>query len=169
MTDWPNGTAEFDLGHRLLEVIATPGHEAAHIVIYDPQTRVLLSGDTLLAGHVLIPLDEFQTFRRSVKRISDHLQGKELRAILGTHVEMSQKPGEGFDFDATSHPGEHVLELPASALNELETALDSMQANPHHEAHGEFIIEPVPHKVLAPYEYRVDTTAHREVPQEANR
>ncbi|XTR52409.1 MBL fold metallo-hydrolase [Pseudarthrobacter sp. So.54] len=48
--DWPQGTASFDLGGRVLEVIPTPGHHPSAVAFYDRDTGILLTGDTVYPG-----------------------------------------------------------------------------------------------------------------------
>jgi len=45
LQEWPEGEAEFDLGGRILTIFPIPGHEPSHLAIYDPGTRILLTGD----------------------------------------------------------------------------------------------------------------------------
>ena len=40
----------FDLGGRVVDVLAIPGHQAAHVAYYDHETKLLLTGDTLYPG-----------------------------------------------------------------------------------------------------------------------
>jgi hydroxyacylglutathione hydrolase len=42
--NWPKDIVKFDLGGRVLDVIAIPGHETSSIAIYDRQTGILLTG-----------------------------------------------------------------------------------------------------------------------------
>ena len=45
---WPTQIVAYDLGGgRVLDVIPIPGHQSAHIALYDRQTGILLTGDTL--------------------------------------------------------------------------------------------------------------------------
>ena len=44
---WPTEIVEYDLGGRIIDVIPIPGHQSAHIALYDRQTGLLLTGDTL--------------------------------------------------------------------------------------------------------------------------
>lgn len=150
---WPDDIAQFDLGGRVLDIIPAPGHEPAHIVIFDRKTEILFTGDVLLAGHVLIPFDQLATFRKSVDRIQTFIADKDVAYALGTHVEMARIPGKAYGFDATSHPDEHVLELPASAMTELQSGLKTLGESHKPQVHDDFIILPVPPQVMAPYEF----------------
>ncbi len=149
---WPEDTVTYDLGGRPLDVIPTPGHEAAHIAIYDRRTKTLLSGDSILPAHVLIPLDEFATFRASIGRLAAFARQHDVETVLGAHVEMSAQPGKDFELGATSHPNEHALPLKVGALFELESSLKAMGDSPEMQMHDDFAIVPLPHEVLAPYE-----------------
>jgi hydroxyacylglutathione hydrolase len=72
ITDWPRQIATFDLGGRPLSIIPTPGHEPAHIAIYDPKTQILLSGDTLYPGRLYVPANWRAVFRESMGRMATH-------------------------------------------------------------------------------------------------
>ena len=43
-----------DLGGRVLQAFATPGHHAAAVTFYDPWTGILLTGDTVYRGRLYI-------------------------------------------------------------------------------------------------------------------
>jgi glyoxylase-like metal-dependent hydrolase (beta-lactamase superfamily II) len=45
--------AEFDLGHRSLRVLHTPGHVSGCVCLHEPQTDALFSGDMVFGGGVL--------------------------------------------------------------------------------------------------------------------
>jgi hydroxyacylglutathione hydrolase len=53
-TDWPEDRVRFDLGGRVLEVSAIPGHQRASIAVYDPWTGWLLTGDTVYPGRLYV-------------------------------------------------------------------------------------------------------------------
>jgi hydroxyacylglutathione hydrolase len=53
-TNWPNETVFFNLGGRILRVIAGPGHEEAATLFYDPWTGVLFTGDTVYPGRLYV-------------------------------------------------------------------------------------------------------------------
>src|SRR5687768_15575398 len=44
---WPTSPGSIDLGNRVLDVLAIPGHQATHIAIYDRKTGLLFTGDSL--------------------------------------------------------------------------------------------------------------------------
>jgi hydroxyacylglutathione hydrolase len=43
----PDTVAEVDLGGRVLDCLATPGHHEAAVTFYDRYTRILFTGDTI--------------------------------------------------------------------------------------------------------------------------
>ena len=142
--DWPRHIGYFDLGGRVLDIIPAPGHHPSHIMVFDERTRLLLSGDTLYPGRLYVPMNQFAAYRDSVDRVADFTKTRRVSHILGAHVEMTQKPGKDFPMEAPSHPNEHVLELPYSALGELKAAVDAMGDKPAYQAHDDFIIFPLP-------------------------
>ncbi len=44
---WPEDAGTIDLGGRLIDVLAIPGHDQASIALYDRRTGLLLTGDSL--------------------------------------------------------------------------------------------------------------------------
>jgi glyoxylase-like metal-dependent hydrolase (beta-lactamase superfamily II) len=57
----------FDLGGRVLEVFAIPGHHAASVAVHDPWTGWLLTGDTVYPGRLYVA--EFPEFVASLDRL----------------------------------------------------------------------------------------------------
>ena len=142
---WPKDLARFDLGGRALTIIPTPGHQAAAIMVYDPRLKILLSGDTLYPGRLYVPVNFMADNRASVDRVAAFAAGHPIRAALGAHIEMTRKPGIDFGHEAPSHPDEHPLELPASAIGDLKAGLKAPLDQPDsRQVHDHFIIVPVP-------------------------
>ncbi len=127
---WPDAQAEFDLGDRKLTVIAIPGHEAAHIAIYDPATLSLLSGDSLYPG--LLTVRDRSAYVASIDRLKKFARKNEIRQVLGAHVEMSSKAGVLYPLGSTLQPAEHALELDPRVIGQVA----SMVAE-----HGDFVGE----------------------------
>lgn len=141
ISPWPTDQAEYDLGGRVLDILAIPGHHSAHIAVYDRQTGILLTGDTLYPGRLYI--SQFNTYRTSIQRMVDFLATRPCSWVLGTHIEMSNTPGEDYNFGATYHPDEHPLQLTPAHLQELLDAVNGMQGNPQIEVHDDFIVYPL--------------------------
>ena len=142
--DWPAGSATYDLGGRRLEVLATPGHQPAHIMVYDLRTRLIFSGDMLYPGRLYVPLDRFGDFRASAQRLAAFAQTHPVRALLGAHIEMTTTPGQDYPMEAATHPKEHPLPLPPAAIAELERAVTAAGATPGLDRHADFVVYPVP-------------------------
>lgn len=140
IASWPDDIATFDLGGRSVDVIPIPGHQQAHIALWDPSHGLLLTGDTLYPGRLYI--NNFAPYVESIQRMVDHVADQEVCWVLGTHVEMTNTPGVDFDFGAQEHPDEHPLQLGIEHLVELRDAVDAM-ANPQQEVHDDFIIYPL--------------------------
>ena len=144
ISHWPDEIGTFDLGGRKLSIIPTPGHEPAHIMIYDPKTAILLSGDMLYPGRLYVPTDEFSVFIASADRLVAFKKAHPIRMLLGTHIEMTTTPGKDFPMNAPEHPDERVLELPPSAIDRLAAAVHRMADAPVVESEGDFIVYPRP-------------------------
>jgi glyoxylase-like metal-dependent hydrolase (beta-lactamase superfamily II) len=141
---WPQGTARYDLGGRVLDVLATPGHQPAHIMLYDARTRLLFSGDMLYPGRLYVPLNHFDDFRASAERLAAFARTHPIRALLGAHIEMTTTPGKDYPMEAPVHADEHRLPLPPSAIEELRAAVAKAGPVPVVDRHADFIVYPVP-------------------------
>lgn len=141
LTPWPEGTSIFDLGGRPLEVIATPGHESAHIMFFDRRTRILLSGDALYPGRLYYKRAHLPIYRASMDRVATALRGREIRWIMGAHIELNQV-GSQFAAKATAHPDERRLELRPTALFTLLDRLRQASEQSDTLNAGEFILYP---------------------------
>ena len=144
LADWPDRVGRFDLGGRVLEIVPTPGHEPAHIMIYDPRTRLLFSGDMLYPGRLYVPVDQFATFRASTARLAAFARSHPIRALLGAHIEMTTTPGQDYPMKAPAHPSEHPLPLPTSAIDELRRTVEAAPPTPVIARRADFILYPVP-------------------------
>ncbi|MBU1374738.1 MAG: MBL fold metallo-hydrolase [Alphaproteobacteria bacterium] len=144
IADWPNQIVDFDLGGRVLKVIPTPGHQPAHIMIYDARTRLLLTGDTLYPGRLYVPLNMFGDFKASLDRVVGFTRTHPVKWVLGAHIEMTGTPGKDYANAAPSHPDEHRLELPYADLLALQAAVRKMGDTPARDVHPDFIVTPVP-------------------------
>ena len=151
IADWPNQIAPYDLGGRVLDIIPTPGHQGAHIMVFDRKTRLLFSGDSLGPYRLYIPMNEAKAYRDSIDRVAAFTRDKHVSWILGAHIEMTTKPGELIPDEALKHPNEHVLEIPYSNLPELQTALQTIGDNLVQQAHRDFVIDPKPAREQQPF------------------
>ena len=141
ITDWPEQIVSYDLGGgRIVDVVPIPGHQAAHVALYDRQNALVLTGDTLYPGRCYI--SDFASYLVSMGRIVEFLSDKPLVRVLGTHIEMTNTPFEDFPFASTVHIDEHPLELTRDHLVELRDGVVEMSDDPQIEPHVDFIIWP---------------------------
>jgi len=136
---WPEDIVTYDLGGRTLDVVAIPGHEASSIAIYDRQTGVLFTGDTLYPGRLYVE-DGIQ-FLRSVQRLVDFTRGKIVTYVLGNHIEETRTPYLDYPIRTVYQPEEHALELGRGHLLELNEAVQGM-GKIHRMALRDFTIWP---------------------------
>jgi hydroxyacylglutathione hydrolase len=141
---WPHDVVRFDLGGRVLDIIPTPGHQPAHIMVFDRRTRLLLSGDTLYPGRLYVPANMFADYRDSIDRVVAFTRRSPPRHILGAHIEMRRSARRDYADAAATHPDEHVLELSWSDLLELQGAVHGMGDTVTRSVHDNFIVFPLP-------------------------
>jgi hydroxyacylglutathione hydrolase len=139
---WPAASAELDLGERVLDVLAIPGHEQTHLALYDRQTGLLLTGDTLYPG--LLFINDWATYRTSIRRLAEFVRTHELSHVLGAHIEMSSTAGASYPYGTSYQPEEHVLQLGAAHVLELDGALTELGAVPPSApvVHADFVLVP---------------------------
>ena len=138
---WPTQIVTYDLGGgRILDVIPIPGHHSAHIALYDRQTGILFTGDTLYPGHLFISV--WADYKASILRLAHFVEDKPVCYVLGTHIEMTSTPGVAYPYGTIYQPNEHVLQLGLEHLLELNAACQAMGNPPVDEVHDDFIIEP---------------------------
>lgn len=125
---WPETTGSIDLGGRVLDVLAIPGHHPLSIALYDRQTGVLLTGDTVYPGRLYV--SDLPEFARSIQRMVDFTNGKPVAHVLGTHIEQSATPFVDYPVGTTYQPDEHALALSRGTLLELNEAVRGMAGKP---------------------------------------
>ncbi|HEY5926246.1 MAG TPA: MBL fold metallo-hydrolase [Kofleriaceae bacterium] len=139
---WPTSAGTIDLGGRVLDVLGIPGHETTHIAIYDRRTGLLFTGDTLYPG--LLFINDWATYRTSIKRLAQFAASHSIAHVLGAHVEMTSTPKQVYPYGTTYQPAEHVLQLSAAHVAELDAALTQLGATPPAApvAYNDFVIDP---------------------------
>jgi hydroxyacylglutathione hydrolase len=142
--DWPNGTAQLDLGDRTVDVIPTPGHNETHVAFYDDRTGILFSGDFLLPGRLLI--ENTAAYHQSALRLVEFLKARPLTHILGGHIELNAA-GRAYRFGSHYHSNEHRLELASAALAALPAALERF--NGFYARYPNYILTNPIHNLLA--------------------
>lgn len=119
---WPGMIGQLDLGGRKLSIIPTPGHQNAHIAVFDHRSRLLLSGDMLYPGRVFVPVNRIEVMRKSVDRVIRFGKSHRVKYVLGAHIEMN-RAGVPYPDRAVAHPNEPVLELPFRAFLAMKQGL----------------------------------------------
>ena len=123
-----NQQGSIDLGDRIVDVIAIPGHQPAHVAYYDRKTGILLTGDHLYPGRLYIT--DFPAYVASTQRLVEFTESHPVTHILGCHIEQSSTPYVDYPTGTTYQPHEHTLELGRAHLLELMSGLESLHGKP---------------------------------------
>ena len=124
----------------MLDIIPIPGHQKASIALYDSYSQLLLTGDTFYPGRLYI--EDWSTFKTSIKRLVDFSNTHSIRYILGNHIEMTATLGKDYPIGTTYQPEEQQLPLFKKDLDELHEALEQLGEIPERKVHHKFIIYP---------------------------
>jgi hydroxyacylglutathione hydrolase len=138
---WPEGIGHVDLGGRVLDVIAIPGHDKLSLAFYDRETGVLLTGDSLYPGRLYVR--DFPAFVRSTDRLVGFTKGKIVAHVLGTHIEEMATPYKDYPVGTKYQPEEHGMALSRGSLLELQEAVRGMGDTPVRVALRDFTVWPV--------------------------
>ena len=144
LDDWPTQTVIFDLGNREVELLPTPGHHASHVMVFDKETGILFSGDTIYPGRLYFQCGKTQEFTTSIDRVAAFANTRNVSWVLGAHIEMKAQAGKSFNTQGLSRTGEHLLELPASIITKIQGGLHAMQGKPKVNQFDEFALFPHP-------------------------
>ncbi len=143
---WPHDLRQLDLGGRVIDVLGIPGHQAAHIALYDRNSNLLLTGDTLYPGFLFIfgavSQGNFAIYKDSIARLVAFTSDKPVTWVMGNHIEMTSTPGVAYPYGTSVQPFEHTIQLGREHLLELDAAIQAMGSNPVQEVHDDFIIDP---------------------------
>lgn len=137
--DDPEQVATVDLGGRVLECLATPGHHEAAVTFYDPATGFLLTGDTVYPGRLYVY--DWPAFGRTVDRLIAFADTRPVTHVLGCHIEMAGEPGVDYPVRTTYQPHEPPLELTVGHLHDLRKAIDEVGGRPGRHVFADFVIE----------------------------
>ena len=119
--NWPEGVAHLDLGGRVVDVLPAPGHQFCSVVFYDNRTTLVLSGDFLIPGRLLI--EDAAAYRQSALRLIEFFKSRPVSHILGGHIELDAA-GDTYWFGTQYHSNERPLALSREDLLALPTAFE---------------------------------------------
>jgi len=139
---WPTDIVQFDLGGRIVDLIPIPGHDVASVALYDRNTAILLTGDSVYPGRLYVGEAEFATFAASNQRMVDFTKDKPVSHILGAHIEQTRTPFVDYPRGTVYQPHEHVLELTRGTLLELNDALIGLNGTLQRVVLRDVIISP---------------------------
>ena len=130
--------AEVDLGGRVVQCLATPGHHAAAVTFYDRCTGLLFTGDTVYPGRLYV--EDWAASGRTVDRLITFAAAHPVSHVLGCHIEMTRKPGVDYPIFTSYQPDEPPLEMTVAQLHDLRRAIDEVGARPGRHAFADFVI-----------------------------
>ena len=134
----PEAVARIDLGGRILECLATPGHHETAVTYHDAWTGWLLTGDTLYPGRLYV--DDWPAFARTAERLVEFAAARRVTHVLGCHIEMTREPGVDYPVRTTYQPDEAPLPLTTDHLRELREATKELNDESGRHVHRDFII-----------------------------
>ena len=138
LTDDLDRPAPLDLGARVLECIASPGHDSAAISFYDPFTGFLLTGDTVYPGRLYVR--DWPAFVATVDRLVSFAESHPVSHVLGCHIEMSTTPGEDYPIRSIHQPDEAPLEMSVDQLRDVSRAAHEIVDGPGRYVYPDFVI-----------------------------
>ena len=85
ISHWMHDHDKIDLGERVLEIIATPGHTPDAIALLDKQNGLLFTGDSFYVGPIWLfrPETDLDAYVASVKKLAALAPG--LQLLLPAH------------------------------------------------------------------------------------
>jgi len=139
--DDPESVAEVDLGGRVLDCLATPGHHEAAVTYYDRYSGIMFTGDTIYPGRLYV--FDWPGFVRSVDRLAGWCTQRPVAYLLGCHIEMTTTPGVDYPVGWSYQPDETPLELTTAHLEQIQDTLKAHDFQPGRYVPPQMIITPV--------------------------
>jgi glyoxylase-like metal-dependent hydrolase (beta-lactamase superfamily II) len=138
-TDWPEQVVTYDLGGRTLELTGIPGHDPASVLLFDPWTGFLLTGDTVLPGRLIG--NDMPSFVRSMDHLLAFATTRPVTHVMGCHIEMSRTPGHLYPIGTTYQPDEPPLQLTMDQLRAARAATHEVADRPGIHPFYDFVID----------------------------
>jgi hydroxyacylglutathione hydrolase len=139
--DDPDSVVQVDLGGRIIDCLATPGHHEAAVTYYDRYTGILFTGDTVCPGRLYV--FDWPAFVRSIDRLADWCAQRPVSYLLGCHIEMTGQPGVDYPVGWSYQPDEPPLQLSTAHLGQLQDTLREHDLEPGRYVLPEMIITAV--------------------------
>jgi hydroxyacylglutathione hydrolase len=137
---WPDDPGAVNLGNRIIDVLAIPGHDAAAIALYDRQTAILFTGDSVYPGRLYIR--DLPAFQKSNQRMLHFTDGRIVAHILGNHIEQTRTPYLDYPVGTMYQPNEHAWALSRGVLFEIQAGLEAMHGTPQRITYRDFSLWP---------------------------
>jgi glyoxylase-like metal-dependent hydrolase (beta-lactamase superfamily II) len=137
-TRWPDEVVRFDLGGRVLEITGTPGHDDSSISIVDPWSGFLLTGDTVYPGRLYV--QDMAGFIDSLGRLVRLAESRQVRRVMGCHIEMSRTPGRDYPHGTTYQPREPPLQMTVDQLRAVRDGAALVARSPGAHVFDDFAI-----------------------------
>ena len=137
---WPEDVGTVDLGGRMLDILGIPGHDIVSVAVYDRQTAILLTGDSVYPGRLYIR--DFAAFEQSNQRMLRFTEGKPVAHLLGNHIEQQRTPYTDYPVGTEYQPDEHEWALSRGTLFEIQAGLAAMHGKPQRVAFRDFTLWP---------------------------
>lgn len=144
LKDWPENVGSFNLGNRIIDLIPTPGHQESHVMVFDRNTNLLFSGDVIYPGRLYFRCTGVSEYKRSIDRLAAFAEGRDVKWVLGAHIELSYKPGKSYGGNDLKRSDERLLELPPIVITDVQAAVAKMANAPRVEVYENFTLFPVP-------------------------
>lgn len=93
---WMENTSIIDLGNWFLKVLHTPGHTSGSICIYEPQKKVLISGDTVFAKGTISNISSSGSYGEYINSLA-RLNTMKIDLLLPGHGKISENVENDID------------------------------------------------------------------------
>ena len=130
--------AQLDLGGRVVDCIASPGHDAAAVTYFDPRTGFLLTGDTVYPGRLYV--EDRAAFGLTIDRLVAFADTHKVSHVLGCHIEMSTTRGVDYPIRTTFQPDEPPLEMTVEQLRDVQRAVAEVGDRPGRHVFDDFVL-----------------------------
>lgn len=137
LPDWPDGTAELELGGRVLDVIPGPGHQSAAVVFHDRNTGLLFTGDSLYPGRLYV--FDWAAYAATVDRLLAFCESRRVTHVLGCHIELCAAGGD-YPLGSTYQPDEPPLQLTVDDIRALRAAVEEIDGRLGVHPYESFIV-----------------------------